>query len=130
MSYKIITNHKKILADTYTPVGIYLKLRDQFPNALLLESSDYHSRENAYSYLCLNPVASFQVNNNIAEIQFPDGKTTKETISESQSVSVLLDNFIKQFDEPVSNQKFITNGLFGYTTYDAVAYFEDLELAA
>ncbi len=55
--YKIITTYKKLLADTTTPVSIYLRLRDVFPNSLLLESSDYHSRENSMSYVCCEPIA-------------------------------------------------------------------------
>ncbi|MFT4665609.1 MAG: anthranilate synthase component 1 [Polaribacter sp.] len=130
MSYKVSSNHKKILADTYTPVGIYLKLRDLFPNTLLLESSDYHSRENAYSYLCLQPIASFQVNNHLAIAEYPDGKSEQTKITNETSVSALLNKFIQQFDTPINNEKFIINGLFGYTTYDAVPYFEDLHFQA
>ena len=64
MNYKLTTYYKKILADTITPVSIYLKIRDKFPNSILLESSDYHGNENSFSYICCNPIASIKVEDN------------------------------------------------------------------
>jgi len=55
--YKLHTNYKQILADTITPVSVYLKIRDKFPNSILLESSDYHANDNSFSYiLTFNPI--------------------------------------------------------------------------
>ena len=62
--YKISTSEKKILADTLTPVSIYLKIRDKFSNSLLLESSDYGANDNSYAYVCFNPIAEISVENN------------------------------------------------------------------
>src|SRR5919205_1227908 len=75
MKYKISTHSKKLLADTLTPVNIYLKLRDVFAGSILLESSDYHGHENSLSYICCEPIASFEVKEKIADIHFPDGQT-------------------------------------------------------
>ena len=61
--YRLKSIHRKILADTYTPVSIYLKIRDQFPHSLLLESSDYDARANNFSYICCNPIASISISN-------------------------------------------------------------------
>src|SRR3954471_24004455 len=71
--YKIITTNKKLLADTTTPVSIYLRLRDVFPNSLLLESSDYHSRENSMSYVCCEPIAGLVLNDGSLKKNYPDG---------------------------------------------------------
>jgi len=71
--YKIKSNVKEILADTITPVSIYLKVRDAYPNSLLLESSDYRGNENSYSFICINPVASFIVDKGKAIQNYPDG---------------------------------------------------------
>src|SRR3954463_9309065 len=71
--YKIITTQKKLLADTTTPVAIYLRLRDVFPNSLLLESSDYHSRENSLSYVCCEPIAGLVLNDGVLKMTYPDG---------------------------------------------------------
>ena len=73
--YKITTTSKKLLADTTTPVSIYLRLRDVFPNSLLLESSDYHSRENSLSYVCCEPIAGLVLNDGQLKKSYPDGST-------------------------------------------------------
>ena len=73
MTYKLKTHFKKILADTITPVSVYLKIRDRFPNSILLEGSDYHTNDNSFSYICCNPIASIKVENEIITQQFPDG---------------------------------------------------------
>src|ERR1700733_1944941 len=72
--YKLITSHKKLLADTTTPVSIYLRLRDVFPNSLLLESSDYHSRENSLSYVCCEPFSGLVLNDGHLKKTYPDGR--------------------------------------------------------
>ena len=71
--YKLHTNYKQILADTITPVSVYLKIRDKFPNSILLESSDYHANDNSFSYICFNSIASIKVENQKMETNFPDG---------------------------------------------------------
>ena len=60
-NFILTTKHKQILADTITPVSVYLKIRDKFPNSILLESSDYHANDNSFSYICCNPIASLKV---------------------------------------------------------------------
>src|SRR5476649_648179 len=75
--YNIITTYKKLLADTTTPVSIYLRLRDVFPNSLLLESSDYHSRENSVSYVCCEPIAGLTLTNGSLKKTYPDGSVER-----------------------------------------------------
>ena len=79
--YTLRTHSKKLLADTVTPVNIYLKLRDVFACSLLLESSDYHGHENSLSLICCDPIASFEVRGKEVTIQYPDGKMRRETIA-------------------------------------------------
>src|SRR3954466_7496382 len=98
MRYKILTRSKKLLADTLTPVNIYLKLRDVFAGSILLESSDYHGHENSLSFICCDPMASFQVSDNTVEMRFPDGTIKKETISKKGQVIERLENFKKAFE--------------------------------
>ncbi|PKP32328.1 MAG: anthranilate synthase component I [Bacteroidetes bacterium HGW-Bacteroidetes-17] len=125
---KFNTRYKKLLADTITPVSTYLKLRDQFPNSLLLESSDYHSRENNYSYICCEPQFTFKVDGTRA-YEFLLNKQIKEHhLSQEPTVVELLKNFVSQFAETDSNFPFSDNGIFGYTTYDSIRYFEDIKL--
>ena len=126
-TFSLYTHYKKILADTITPVSIYLKIRDQFPNSILLESSDYHANDNSFSYICFNPIGSITVNNNKIIQKFPDGsRTTKK----AELVVEAIDQFKNRFKVKSEKKfKFINNGLFGYTSYDSVKYFEDLSLS-
>ncbi len=124
---KISTTERKLLADTITPVSIYLRLRDKFEGAILLESSDYHGNENSFSYICCNPVSSFEVSNGELKITWPDGVQEHRNTGR-ESLLQEWDAFKNTFEAPDPKYKFVTNGLFGYMTYDAVRYFEDIEL--
>lgn len=125
MIYTFKTLVQKGLSDTNTPVELYLKLRDKFPNCFLLESSEYKSRENSYSYICLQPLASFITEREVTSIQYPDGSQDilkNSTIDIAQELNV----FTKTFDTEDLNLGFANNGLFGYTSYDAIPMFEDI----
>ncbi len=128
MKYKLIIHSKKLLADTLTPVNIYLKLRDVFAGSILLESSDYHGHENSLSFICCDPIASFQVKNETIEVRWPDHTKEAFKITSREEVLSRLDEFRQSFDLELANQKYNASGLFGYMTYDAVRYFEDVEL--
>ncbi len=128
-TYKLNTYHKKILADTITPVSIYLKIRDKYPNSILLESSDYHTNDNSFSYICCNPIASIKVENDLIIQNFPDGSLQVNSTTELD-VTKEIHKFTKRFEvDSNENFKFINNGIFGYTAYDAVKYFEDIEIS-
>ena len=99
-TFSLYTHYKKILADTITPVSIYLKIRDKFPNSILLESSDYHASDNSFSYICCNPIASIQVNDGVISQTYPDGSSKNnfetapqinvgDSINLSQNISML-----------------------------------------
>jgi len=130
MKFKLNTTYKKLLADTFTPVSIYLKLRDKFPNSILLESSDYHGNENSFSFICIEPVASFKVENEIITINYPDSNTITKPIDSFTSIPNEISSFANSFDISTNKFKFLNNGLFGYISYDAVRYFEDVEINA
>ncbi len=126
-TFSLYTHYKKILADTITPVSIYLKIRDKFPNSILLESSDYHANDNSFSYICCNPIASIKVENNTITEQFPDGSVM---VNRATKVSEKIHKFTKRFKVNSNTKfKFINNGIFGYTAYDAVKHFEDIEIS-
>ena len=129
MSFKLQTHSKKILADTITPVSVYLKIRDKFPNSILLESSDYHANDNSFSYICCNPIASIKVQNEVITKAFPDGSKEEIQITPAIEVTKEIDSFGKQFKVENQDFKFITNGLFGFMAYDAVRYYERIELS-
>ncbi|MFS2188592.1 anthranilate synthase component I family protein [Mucilaginibacter sp. Mucisp84] len=126
-TFKITTTYKKLLADTTTPVSIYLRLRDVFPNSLLLESSDYHSRENSTSYICCEPLSGIVLNNGILKKQYPDGS---QEVHEAGTFDLIeqLNNFTGSFETDSLPLKMITNGLFGYFTHEAVEHYETIKL--
>ncbi len=129
-TYNLNTHYKKILADTITPVSIYLKIRDRYPNSILLESSDYHANDNTFSYICSNPIASIKVENEIITQSFPDGSTEEIAITKNINVAEEIHKFTQRFKvQSDTSFKFINNGIFGYTAYDAVKYFEDIEIS-
>ena len=129
MKYNLTTHHKKILADTITPVSVYLKIRDRFPNSILLESSDYHANDNSFSYICCNPIASIKVQNEVITQTFPDGSIMESNISDSTNLPEEIHKFTQLFAiEKDEEFKFINNGIFGYIGYDAVRYFEDVQI--
>ncbi|GAA3996287.1 anthranilate synthase component I family protein [Hymenobacter fastidiosus] len=122
------TRHVRILADTVTPVGLYLRLRDRYDNCLLLESSDYHGQQNAFSYLAFEPLARFQVSRGELKLTLPDGAVTTETLATPRLALQRLQEFSDSFQAEPTGFDFITGGLFGYIGYEGVQYFEDLTL--
>ena len=122
------TKALRLLADTITPVSIYLKIRDIYPNSLLLESSDYHGNENSYSYICLKPLATFEADNGIATETYPDGSKLSTALSASQVFNSRFNAFLESFEQSDTSEVVPVNGLFGYTSYDSVRYFEKISL--
>jgi len=121
--------HRRLLADTLTPVSLYLRLRDQFVGTLLLESSDYHGHDNSFSYLCFGPVARFELDKNQLLTQHPGQPAQVETLADPRQALTHLRAFRESFRPAApSGLPFITNGLFGHMAYEAVAYFEDVSL--
>lgn len=126
--YNLHTSYKKLLADTTTPVSIYLRMRDVFPNSILLESSDYHSRENSMSYVCCDPIAGIMLNDKTLSTYFPDG-TKNDVLAKNLDLQQEVTNFRSNFTSTDDTAfKFISNGLFGYFTFETVEYFEDIKL--
>ncbi|WP_299113046.1 anthranilate synthase component I family protein [uncultured Winogradskyella sp.] len=129
-TFNLYTHYKKILTDTITPVSVYYKVRDKFPNSILLESGDYHRNHKNFSYICFNPIASIKVENEVIFQNFPDGSSTEIAINDSVNVVEEIQSFTKRFkSNSEENFKFINNGIFGFTAYDAVKYFEDVTIS-
>ena len=128
---KLKTIRKKIIVDTITPVSIYLKLRDQFTNTILLESSDYIAKDNSYAYICCNPIAKFYVKKNILFKEFPDNSKEETKLTSTTNILSELDDFMRTFeidDNSVESKKYISKGLFGYMSYDSIKFFENIEV--
>lgn len=139
--YQLKTHSKKLLADTLTPVSVYLRLRDKFPNSLLLESSDYHANDNSFSYICFNPIASIKVENETIFQNFPDGKAEIIRLPSpfrgdrgGTNIPTILDEFASSFSIEYVNPSPLRGdrggtGLFGFMAFDAVRYFENMSLS-
>lgn len=125
---KLTTIVRTKLADMHTPVSIYLQLRDKMAQTVLLESSDYHSKENSYSFICADPMAEVLIQNRVMEYRFPNQETTYFDIPPMTNVSNLLEQFCNQFEFCGAEEVQRFNGLFGHTNFDAVQYFETIEL--
>ena len=128
---EITTTSKKILADVYTPVGIYLRLRDRFRDTILLESTDFHAGENSYTYIAINAIAGIEISStSVMEFKLPNEVPEKVPIANPAEVPQQLWDFMQRFDikkvetKPVNTAQ----GLFGYTTYDAVQFFDTIHL--
>ena len=126
--YKLTCNHKKILSDTLTPVSIYLKIRDEFPHSLLLESSDYDAKSNNFSYICCNPIASISVIGGKIKYKYPDGSNQEKKIRPGDSIPSLVQSFSEEFESEKFPFKFIHNGLFGFVSHESVGHFDSISL--
>lgn len=126
MKVNIQIKTKKLLADLQTPVGIYLKIRDIYPQSALLESSDFHTNDNSYSFIALDPLARFIVKDEVCKLQYPNNIEEQKTITKENTLVSIFDNFMHDFTLKGDNPTGI-NGFFGYTSYDAINYFEAVD---
>jgi anthranilate synthase component 1 len=125
--FKAKTTKSSILADTLTPVAMYMRLRDNYPGSILLESNEYGQRSNSYSFLCCNPVAGFEVTYDYIKTNFPDGSNTSQEFNKDYRLAQGLDTFKNCFEPSQNTAPYPTNGLFGYLSYDAVQLFENIK---
>lgn len=123
VKHKIKVNKRQMLADMMTPVGIYLQLRDVYPQSILLESSDYHGHQNSISYICCNPIATITLEDKELKRTYPDESVEYTAIVGDSQLTTLLQEFVNAFDVGDKNG----SGLFGYSTYDSVQYFETID---
>jgi anthranilate synthase component 1 len=128
---EINTTCKRMLADVFTPVGIYLRLRDRFRDTILLESTDHHSSENSYSFICINAIGGMEIRSaDTVEFKLPGQKPEKVALQSHNQVPQLMWEYMQKFDiknGDTKEEKF-AQGLFGYTTYDAVRFFDTIKL--
>ena len=124
MNYSFKTISKKVMGDLHTPVSIYLKVRDIYPESALLESSDFHGNENSLSFIALRPLASIGINNGECTATFPDETREVTPLTEDYNVPEAMNAFLGRFKVEGADKKVC--GLFGYTAFDAVRYFENI----
>ena len=122
--YAYHTETRTMLADINTPVAVYMRLRDLYPQSVLMESSDYHDSSNSRSYIGINPIASISVCDGLVEMKFPDGSLETRSISEDFGCDDAINSFLGRFR--VSGDGACSCGVFGYMAFDAVKYFENI----
>lgn len=125
MKYELQQQHCCVPADVLTPVSAYLKLRDVFPNSVLLESSDYNSMQSSYSYICCQPIAGIVVEAGQVARTYP-GVAAVLARYEPNEVLEVVNRFIGQFDFQQTDQMFYQGRFFGHINFDAVQYFDKL----
>jgi len=120
VKHKITVNKQQMLADTLTPVGVYLQIRDLYPNSILLESSDYHAKQDSKSFICCQPIATIKLNGHELSTSYPKAVSQSRTLASGDLLIKALKEYMQDFDID------LTAGLYGYMTYDTVKHFESL----
>jgi anthranilate synthase component 1 len=123
-TFKYTTSSKTILADLYTPVGVYMRLRDIYPQSALMESSDYHEKDNSRSFIGINPIASVAIGHGEATVTFPNGQTECHEVNKAYRSDKAIHALIDCIQVEGDFKEFC--GLYGYTSFNAVRYFEDI----
>jgi anthranilate synthase component 1 len=124
------TEVTKMLADTFTPVGIYLRLRDRFRDTILLESTDSHAAENSYSFIGINAIGGIEISSlNEIEFKYPKQEPQKETIQNVQDAPDRIWAYMQHFEieKGTAKEAAFAQGLYGYTTYDAIPFFDTIQ---
>ena len=130
-SINIRTSRKTLLADTLTPIGIFLKIRKNYKNSVILESADYHGKEHGFSHIAFDPLARFELTDSKVTQTFPDGTQENFTLANRHDAVAALKSFADRFDfKKEKGDSPMANGLFGHISYDAVTYFEDIDIQA
>ena len=125
---KLNNYHKKIFADTITPVEVYLKIRDIYPNSLLLENSDYMLANNNYSFICFNQIGYIKIKNNEITFSYPGEAIVSKDLSRNEKVSDIIHHYLDRFETSESDFKFLNNGLFGFMSHESVKYFDSINI--
>ncbi|WP_343701804.1 anthranilate synthase component I family protein [Chitinophaga sp.] len=124
---QVKTRSKHMLADVFTPVSIYLRIRDKFPGSILLESTDSHASENSFSFIGIKPVAGIEVTStDVFEFKYPGQPVERKQLKSRQEVLREMDAFLKSFSFSEKSPLPFAEGLFGYSTYDSVQFFEKI----
>ncbi len=123
-TFKYTTSSKTILADLYTPVGVYMRLRDLYPQSALMECADYHDAASSRSFIGVNPIASVAIGHGIATVNYPDGTTFQHEVNKDYRSDKAIHELIDRIE--VTGEDAAVCGLFGYTSFNAVRYFEDI----
>ena len=123
-TFKYTTTSKTILADLYTPVGVYMRLRDLYPQSALMECADYHDAASSRSFIGIQPMASVAIGHGMATVTYPDGSVFRHEVNKEYRSDKAIHALIDSIE--VTGDDADICGLFGYTSFNAVRYFENI----
>jgi len=124
--FKYLTASRKVAGDLLTPVTAYLNVRDLYSQSVLMESSDYHGVENSKSFIAINPIATVSIAHGVGTMLLPDGTTQEHAISADYDAARLINDFLRHFSIEGEGSNYC--GLYGFTTFNAVRYFENISI--
>ncbi|MFM2232479.1 MAG: hypothetical protein RJB31_1180, partial [Bacteroidota bacterium] len=125
---KLSTTFRKMAADLYTPVGIYLRLRDKFRDTILLESTDHHTAENSFSFIAINAIGGIEITAaHEVEFKYPGDMPSKRTLENTDVPSLVWEYMQGYAVEAGAKETKLAQGLYGYTAYDAIPFFETIQ---
>jgi anthranilate synthase component I len=124
---RIETVCKKMLADVYTPVGIYLRLRDRFRDTVLLESTDHHASENSWSFIGVQAIGGIEVKDlHTIEFKYPGQLPEKQMLDNPKTITNVINTYLQRYETSGDQSIAAAQSFFGYTSYDAVSFFENI----
>jgi anthranilate synthase component 1 len=121
----------ELLADTETPVSVYLKIRRESPYSFLLESVDGGERLARYSFLGFNPFMLFRINGKKYTLE-PLHNDVTVLPKLVQDIVHPLDALKKIFKHlqavPVPGLPRFSGGAVGYLGYETIQLVENIKL--
>ena len=103
-----------------------MRLSDLYPQSALMESSDYPEKYNSRSFIGIEPMASVAIGHGMATITYPDGTTLQHEVNKDYRSDKAIHELIDRIHVEGDDAKLC--GLFGYTSFNAVRYFEDINV--
>ena len=101
-----------------------MRLRDIYPQSALMECADYHDAASSRSFIGIHPMASVAIGHGVATINYPDGSSFQHEVNKNYRSDNAIHALIDQIQ--VTGDDADICGLFGYTSFNAVRYFEDI----
>ncbi len=125
-SSSVVPVWREVLADLYTPLGVYGRLRGDGPT-FLLESVEHGERWGRYSFIGLDPILSVRARNGQVSVTGEvddDVRTAAATGDPLVTVDAILRTLTTP--EDIDGLPPLFAGLVGYLGYDVVRFVEDI----
>lgn len=125
--YSYQTHLISLPGDIHTPVSVYLKLRDLYPQSALMESADTTEADNGRSFIGLCALASVEVSHGTVVYRLPGKKRKVYSLPQgNDSLAKVLQDFLSLFSVKGKGSEYC--GLYGYTSFNAVHHLEGINI--